>query len=281
MAVAYELYRGLKRGKIYTHYNTQEKARLLQIMEKSEKFILPKAQEVAVEPWLYDYQEYQLEDIRIPYPSVCVEYKTNMDEDGVSRTIDVVVVASVVPASKTEFYEDGIMFSTFFKLDGRWGQYPAAGFIPQLNMSSSFRQASYERISPVIMVLELHEAMQQVGRSNATKDLGMDVRALLSISAPRMGHKIEYPLAQTAAMRSAMSRERRMFAHRQLFVSPVADVKESRVARGTHASPAMHKRRGHFRQLKSGKVIWVQSSIVGKPENGVVTKDYVMEGSQK
>jgi hypothetical protein len=46
---------------------------------------------------------------------------------------------------------------------------------------------------------------------------------------------------------------------------------------GTHASPRFHERRGHWRTLKSGKKTWINSMKVGKLENGIILKDYVVE----
>ncbi len=43
---------------------------------------------------------------------------------------------------------------------------------------------------------------------------------------------------------------------------------------GTHASPRMHKRRGHVRRLRSGRATWVRDTIVGKPGTGAVEKEY-------
>lgn len=45
---------------------------------------------------------------------------------------------------------------------------------------------------------------------------------------------------------------------------------------GHHASPRMHKRRGHIRRLVSGKRVWVRDAIVGKPKGGRVIKDYAV-----
>jgi len=278
MTMAYDLYRGLKRGNVTTFFDSNEERNLVHLMEQSEKFILPQISDVEQEPWLIEFEEYQLEDIKMPYDRICVEYKTLMDVQGKEKKIDVIVCASEVSASKVEFNEDGIFFCTFYKVEGRWLQYPASGFIPKFNMTSKFRSNSTEKITPIMACIELSNSLGGISQKDATTDLGMDVRALLSISVCRMGRKIEYPLVQSAAMRSAMSRKRKIFAHRQLFFSPIPVQREKREPVGTHASPAMHKRRGHFRQLKSGKVVWVKSSIVGKPENGVVTKDYVMEG---
>lgn len=42
---------------------------------------------------------------------------------------------------------------------------------------------------------------------------------------------------------------------------------------GTHSSPRQHLRRGHIRRLTSGN-IWVNSCVVGSPENGNVEKNY-------
>lgn len=48
---------------------------------------------------------------------------------------------------------------------------------------------------------------------------------------------------------------------------------------GTHASPRLHDRRGHWRKMKSGKTVWVKECKVGDASRGVVFKDYqVTEG---
>jgi hypothetical protein len=43
---------------------------------------------------------------------------------------------------------------------------------------------------------------------------------------------------------------------------------------GTHASPRLHDRRGHWRTCKSGKKVWVRDCKVGDASKGVVFKDY-------
>lgn len=43
---------------------------------------------------------------------------------------------------------------------------------------------------------------------------------------------------------------------------------------GTHASPRLHDRRGHWRSLSSGKQVWVRNCKVGDASKGVVFKDY-------
>ena len=43
---------------------------------------------------------------------------------------------------------------------------------------------------------------------------------------------------------------------------------------GTHASPRLHDRRGHWRTYPSGKRGWVKSCKVGDASKGVIFKDY-------
>lgn len=50
---------------------------------------------------------------------------------------------------------------------------------------------------------------------------------------------------------------------------------------GTHASPRMHDRRGHWRTIKaSGKRVWVRDCKVGDAGRGVVFKDYKVKPTQ-
>lgn len=43
---------------------------------------------------------------------------------------------------------------------------------------------------------------------------------------------------------------------------------------GTHASPRLHDRRGHWRKHPSGKQVWVKACKVGDASQGTVFKDY-------
>lgn len=43
---------------------------------------------------------------------------------------------------------------------------------------------------------------------------------------------------------------------------------------GTHRSPRQHLRRGHIRNLQSGKKVWVNATVVGARDNGFINKTY-------
>lgn len=45
-------------------------------------------------------------------------------------------------------------------------------------------------------------------------------------------------------------------------------------AGGTHASPRLHQRRGHWVTSKLGKKFWRRESVVGDPEKGMIFHDY-------
>lgn len=48
---------------------------------------------------------------------------------------------------------------------------------------------------------------------------------------------------------------------------------------GTHASPRLHDRRGHYRKLRSGKLAWVKACKVGNAAKGAVFKDYTWKSN--
>ena len=47
---------------------------------------------------------------------------------------------------------------------------------------------------------------------------------------------------------------------------------------GTHATPRRHQCRGHWRNCKSGKRVWVKDCWKGDASKGVVFKDYLVKG---
>jgi hypothetical protein len=48
---------------------------------------------------------------------------------------------------------------------------------------------------------------------------------------------------------------------------------------GTHASPRQHWRRGHWRNCKSGKRVFVHPALIGDEKNGKIIKDYMVGDS--
>lgn len=283
MTIAYELYRGLKGGGIGTLCNDRSIVKhIIRHLELSDKFILPTVQahpsdtssslfKEAVEkksfnlsypdPWLPP--DALAEKKCLPYNSITVEYKF-------MRTQTLCDEYVILARNKGDDPRDGFEYFCLFRdnIDYTW-------------YLQSFKGDYHDDLLGDQNGFDFHKIGEEYRKSDY-KQLEMfvstTVRALSTVASLRDGLELNTPYFHKAGIRSAMSKKRRMFAHRQLFFSPIPVQREKREPVGTHASPAMHKRRGHFRQLRSGKVVWVKSSIVGKPENGVVTKDYVMEG---
>ena len=67
------------------------------------------------------------------------------------------------------------------------------------------------------------------------------------------------------------------FDWRTLVIAPRAQSHGD--AKGTHASPRAHERRGHWRRLPSGVSVWVRECRVGDASVGMVFKDYRVAGN--
>ena len=71
--------------------------------------------------------------------------------------------------------------------------------------------------------------------------------------------------------------KRPLFAWHTVTIGPKPEPQDSKG--GTHASPRLHDRRGHWRTTASGKRVWVRDCKVGDASKGVVFKDYKIKGA--
>lgn len=97
--------------------------------------------------------------------------------------------------------------------------------------------------------------------------------AIALLSAKGASSIVEEP---SAALNKARERKGLCPLFRHTVVKVEAYSQTGRPIRlgGTHASPALHWRRGHVRDLRSGKKAPVKPCLVGKPEFGVIRHDY-------
>jgi hypothetical protein len=93
-------------------------------------------------------------------------------------------------------------------------------------------------------------------------------------------HAYDRNIPDTATNRRKLSEGKppSTYAWRTVVVAPTQPRKLS--AGGSHASPRLHERRGHWRHLHSGDAVWVRPCLVGSPERGVVEKDYRVPNAQ-
>lgn len=87
--------------------------------------------------------------------------------------------------------------------------------------------------------------------------------------------KAHVPVARKSfinSKRAAKNKGPVLFDWHTVEVAPVT--KKMQHQGGTHASPRLHDRRGHWRTMRSGKRTWVRDCKVGDASKGVVFKDY-------
>lgn len=65
-----------------------------------------------------------------------------------------------------------------------------------------------------------------------------------------------------------------LFSYKVLEIETPREVGDKNEFGGTHASPRVHLRRGHIRNLPDGRKTWVQPCVVGDKSKGVVHKHY-------
>lgn len=91
-------------------------------------------------------------------------------------------------------------------------------------------------------------------------------------AAGTQAYDVSIPNTATNRRKLAEGKRPSTYAWRTIEVAPTPPRKPS--AGGTHASPRLHERRGHWRRLHSGDSVWVRPCLVGDPDRGVVEHDY-------
>lgn len=90
-------------------------------------------------------------------------------------------------------------------------------------------------------------------------------------------------VAPAAALNKKRSSKGRVpfFEYKVLMLDPTQEsASGTGVAKGTHASPRVHLRRGHIRRLPD-RNIWVNATVVGNKQMGMVSKDYAVKASER
>jgi hypothetical protein len=96
---------------------------------------------------------------------------------------------------------------------------------------------------------------------------------LLSLSPGAVAYAPKARKSLINSKRAAKGKSPALFDWHTVEVSP--PTLKSDHQGGTHASPRLHDRRGHWRTIKkTGKRVWVRNCKVGDASKGVVFKDY-------
>lgn len=271
------------------------------LMHLAEKFILP--------PWgnIFERDEIELcADVqiptRLPYPIVALEYPCPYDdprcepmmpqEAPSSKRIALCVetealhentplLAHLHEAHVSEvsgFYVLPIAYSDNTKL---WTPPPAGMFFPR-GGNEKMKAMQDHGLTAVLPLgfLAYQEYPKEQRSTRVMRDISDEVFAMIHLlTALAIDHGRYETLPAPMKLNKKRAKKNRvpMFEYKVLDI--VADILQAAPAAkphqgGTHASPRMHKRRGHIRHLRSGRTTWVRNMIVGKPTAGTVEKEY-------
>ena len=127
---------------------------------------------------------------------------------------------------------------------------------------------------------KLHEEGGKKFIANCLLDIGGEVRAVFSLMEALSCSNVKTETVEPPHRlnKCRIKRGKNPFlSYKILTLDLPSDNKKSASGTGNHASPRLHLRRGHVRNLSSGRRIWVNSCMVGKPENGILEKTYRVE----
>ena len=139
---------------------------------------------------------------------------------------------------------------------------------------------------PVLLCPEMIEFGRKIdGDSvleNGMKDIASEVSALLelceALSCSNVHHQVMESINPVINQRRIRDGKVPMYETRTLWIDVPGGSKDSGDWQGgTHRSPRQHLRRGHIRNLQSGKKVWVNAAVVGSKENGIIKKDYAIK----
>jgi len=115
---------------------------------------------------------------------------------------------------------------------------------------------------------------QEIPESEAKSFVRMTLACLLKIQST---DKVYQPSVQQTLINAKRKRKgkRPLISWHTVTIGRPSEKREHQG--GTHASPRLHDRRGHWRTYASGKKGWVKACKVGDASSGIVFKDYKVQ----
>ena len=274
----------------------------IELMERAEKFILPN--------WgkIFDDEEMKVCNdievaVRLPYPIVAIEYYCPYDDPRCEPMLSGELKASkrIALCVETEvlkehtsllkhmhechnkdvdgFYVYPVSYADALKV---WTPPPAAFFFARTGHIKIRDLKKHGDLAMMPLGIDTYSFFPPEERKyRAQRDCSDEAWSLIHMLAALSVDKGRYEtLPAPVRLNKKRAKKDRvpMFEYKVLDI--VADIMAAQPSEskphqgGTHASPRMHKRRGHVRRLRSGRTTWVRNMIVGKPTAGAVEKEY-------
>lgn len=273
------------------------------LLHNSEKFILPEWGRIFT-PDEYDLLEDLQMSTRLPYPITALEYHCkyegtdNFDdryEERCSKRIALCVETEAIMEHTsmlshmhtTRFHNeepgDGFYVMPIAYSDAQeiWCPPPAAMFFPRggnARLHTEAKMCVLPLGSASYGHYPVEERKTRIARDLADESIAV-CHLLMALALDHGRHEV-LPSPVKLNKKRAKRGKPPLYEYKVLDI--VADVLQGPVSAskphqgGSHASPRMHKRRGHVRRLTSGKQTWVRNAIIGKPSRGQVIKDYAV-----
>jgi len=273
---------------------------IMRLLDRAEKFILPEWGRI-----LEDDEWDAVEDLqvpaRLPYPVTALEYRCDYEgTDNFDSEHEEQSTKRIALAVETEAMEGLAPFlyhfhTHHFKSDPAPGFYifpvayidvgaiwtppPAAYYVRRSETFLQDRNSSY-CVLPLGQKAYAKCQSEEERNTRMRRDLADEILAvshlLVALTLDKGNHET-LPVSEKANRKRLKKGKRALYEYKVLDI--IADVMSSPRKikgrpQGTHASPRMHKRRGHIRRLANGQSIWIRDTIVGKPGSGQIIKDY-------
>lgn len=267
-----------------------------ELLHHAEKFVMPDWGRIFEKTELEIFEGTEVPN-RLPYPVIACEffcdYAKHMNlgphEMPSSKRIALLVerdaIVSLAPFINEVLMPEGeeqgymVMPVCFFDAVGIWTPPPSIGWMSRDARPQDFKANAI--ITPLGMSsYSIYPENERFIR--AVKDFSDEVitaiHLILALSMERTDVTV-LPAPEKLNQKRARSKKPPLYEYKVLdIVADIMEAPKTSTARphGHHASPRLHKRRGHVRRLASGRVTWIRNTIVGKPGRGEIRKDYTV-----
>jgi hypothetical protein len=135
-------------------------------------------------------------------------------------------------------------------------------------------------LCPSMMSMVEKEGIEEVYKCivDTSSELSCVLELCEALSCSNVHHQIMEQINPAVNARRIRDGKTPLYETRTLWIDAPNEVNRSGEWQGgTHRSPRQHLRRGHIRNLQSGKKVWVNAAVVGSKENGIIKKDYAIK----
>lgn len=236
----------------------------LSLIDNSVKFSLPK------NGWILKDKEYKalsgLEEVRLPYPCVALEYEFYQPE--IPKVI--VFAKEVLWEGSRYIAQTSAVYSASHKM---WIFFPEV-YVPTMDTFGPDGFAGWRSVA----IRPSLNALEEMRRGLSKEHFAREIRVVLDfLNALACSNTEIENIGRRKRNKSAKSRALPFDEYHCLVLRREScDHSAGKSAQGDRRGPREHIRRGHVRRYKSGKCTWVNSTIVAAGCGGRVDKDYAI-----